>query len=363
MTCIRAKRLPIMLLMASLSAYGRVHPDYDIAGEYLPKLVDESALVCKGEVTKVFPSRLAPNPGHLNTPATVRIDRCFKGQAPSAEIKVLYDGILPSAGFSGGTFPLILESGDYALFFLEPLGEEFAPVSINYGVETVSRLAAPSDKSIVDPLQLIERDLIAGLDDSNRDLVLANIRLLGLMEKLHSSDKLKRIANSEDLLVAAYAWEALMRLGDYSNFQQVAQFFADQPQSSEFLMEPANRIWSMQSRLSTQIERITDPRFLPQLEAWMFSSKLVLKCDAIGAVRHIASPHSVPAFLKLLDDPSPEFRFDATMGLIEIIGGGPEIPIFRWEEFKADPAGTSAKVKDWWQTSGRHRLPPETTVL
>jgi hypothetical protein len=157
--------------------------------------------------------------------------------------------------------------------------------------------------------------------------------------------------------VSTYAWEALMRLGDYSNFQQVAKFFAEQAQSSEFLMDPALRIWRMQSRLSTLIERISDPKFLPQLEEWMFSPKLFLKRDSIGAVRQIASPHSAPEFLKLLDDPDPMLRFDATMGLIAIIRGGPGIPAFKWEDFKSNPAETSARVKQWWQTSGRFRLP------
>jgi len=352
----------MILLLGSISAYPRVHPSFDDGGEYLPKLVAESTLVCKGEVTKVPPLRVAPNPGHLNTPAAVHIDRCFKGQPHSAEIAVLYDGVLPSAGFSGGIFPVVLERGDYALFFLEPRGEQFAPVNVNYGVQTVSRLAAAVEKSIVDPLQLIECELIAGLKDSNRDLVLANIRLLGYMKELHSTAELKKLAKSKDLLVSIYAWEALMRMGDYSSFKQVAQFLAGQPLSIEFLMDPADRIWRMQNRLSRQIERITDPQFLPQLEEWMYSPKLFLKRDAISAVRRIALPRSEPAFLKLLDDPNPEFRFDATMGLIEIIGGGAGIPVFRQEDFQSEPAATSARVRQWWQTNGRYRLPPTSTV-
>src|SRR5207248_1568866 len=140
---------------------------------------------------------------------------------PSAEIAVLYDGVLPSAGISGGIFPLILERGDFALFFLQPRGEQFAPVSVNYGVLTVSRLASTDEEAIVDPLHLIERDLLAGLKESNRELVLANIRLLGFMTHLHSNAELKKLANSSDLLVSAYALEALMRLGDYSSFHHV----------------------------------------------------------------------------------------------------------------------------------------------
>jgi hypothetical protein len=347
----------MVLALASDVAYARTHPWNDIGGEYLPKLVRESTLVCKGEVTKVFPLRFAPNPGYLNTPAAVHIERCFKGQAPSAEIAVLYDGILPSAGWAGGILPLILERGDFALFFLEPRGEQFAPVNINYGVQSVSRLAAATDKSIVDPLQLIERELIVGLKDSNRELALANIRLLGYMEHLQSTAELKSLANSKDLLVSAYALEALMRLGDYSSFNRVAKFFAGQPQSLEFRMDTAARTWRMQGRLAAQIGRVRDPRFLPQLEEWMFSPKPFLKDNAINAVRRIASPHSESALLRLLDDPDPGFRFDAAMGLIEIIGGGPGIPVFGWEDFQSEPIKTSARVRQWWQTSGRYRLP------
>lgn len=358
MTRWTAIRLPAMWLLAALSAYPRMHPSNDLGGAPIPKLVSASALVCAGEVTRVPPLRTAPSIEPLNTPATVHLVRCFKGQPPAANIEVLYDGVLPSAGFAGGALPLILERGDYALFFLKPHGEEFAPVDVNYGVATISRHTASADPSIEEPLLLIERELIAGLNDSSRDLVLANIRLLGLMEELHSPGELKRLANSNDLLTCAYAWEALMRVGDYSNFQQVADFLAAQPKSSEFLMDPAIRIWNMQIRLSTQIEKISDARFLPQLEQWMFSPKLFLKRASIGAVRHIALPDSVPSFLKLLDDPNPDFRFDAAMGLIEIVGGGPDIPIFGWKDFQLNPELTSARVREWWKTSGRYRLHP-----
>lgn len=125
--------------------------------------------------------RTAPSIEPLNTPATVHVVRCFKGLSPSADVEVLYDGILPSAGFAGGTVPLVLERGDYALFFLKPHGKEFAPVDVKYASKRYCG-SPHRPTSIIDPLQLMEPELIAGLKDSSRDLVLTNIRLLGLME-------------------------------------------------------------------------------------------------------------------------------------------------------------------------------------
>src|SRR5436305_4143821 len=53
-----------------------------------PKLMADSALVCKGEVVEAADVTVVsdPRPPHRTATAIVHVDRCFKGERPASEI-------------------------------------------------------------------------------------------------------------------------------------------------------------------------------------------------------------------------------------------------------------------------------------
>jgi HEAT repeat protein len=75
----------------------------------------------------------------------------------------------------------------------------------------------------------LELDLKAGLNDSKPELVLDSIRMLGNMRHLKSTAELTALLDSPDPLVRTYAYEAMLRLHDYSVLPAVAHWLETQP--------------------------------------------------------------------------------------------------------------------------------------
>lgn len=321
--------------------------------EPIPQLMTDSSLVCKGEVKAAPDIKFAPYPQRFTGIATVHLDHCYKGTPPYSDISVLFDDTLQAAGSSR---EVVLRPGDYRLFFLVSEGNNYKPVDDFFAVLPISHLSTERRDEAANPMFLLELDLEAGLADPDQDRMLDSIRMMGNMKNLRSTAELKSLTQSSDILVRTYAYEALVRLGDYSVLPQVDQFFATQPQAPRELFMPRDHLLSMQSRLAMQISVIKDAKVLPQLEHLLLSDNLILRSDALQAVRAINSPHSAPMFYKLLDDSDVDNRFGAMQALLTLTGGGviPWVPT--WDEFRQRPDFYAAVCKDWWDTEGRKRL-------
>src|SRR5215469_6376981 len=189
--------------------------------EPIPQLMEQADLVCKGLVTNAPPTIEGPYTKEKTGVAQVRVDRCFKGDPGTAEIPVLFDWILPPGGGPG----VVLRTGDYYLFFLKKQsGGRYLPFDDFFSTLRISRLLGDTPHD-ADNMQLLELDLKAGLNDKDQELMLDSIRMLGNMRYLRSTSELKDLAQNHDLLVRTYAWQALMRLGDYSVLPSVVEFF------------------------------------------------------------------------------------------------------------------------------------------
>lgn len=105
--------------------------------ENIPKLMADSALVCKGEVLEAPEATVSsdPQPPHQTATAVLRVDRCFKGQAPSDSLLVLFDNILPPGG---GPY-VVIRKGDYRLFFLQNEGTKYSLADEWFGQLSISR--------------------------------------------------------------------------------------------------------------------------------------------------------------------------------------------------------------------------------
>jgi hypothetical protein len=320
--------------------------------EPIPKLMEQSSLVCKGEVKSAPEVEFVEHPERFTGTATVLIDRCFKGSPPPNEIHVLFDREVPRAGGGG---EVVLRNGDYRLFFLRSQGDEFKPVDDFFAVLCISRLVAATDvgSTTNDPMYLLEQDLKAGLRDSDKERVIDSIRVLGNMKHLRSTTDLKRLANSSDPLVKTYAWQALLRLQDYSVLPAVAEFLNARPETPKVLVLPRDNLLEMQSQLHGEMANVRDPNALPYLEDFAVSNKEYLRMAALQALRAINSPHSAPTFLKALDDPNTDNGFSAMQGLLTLAGGGAIEWVPTWPEFKEDPRFYAAKCREWWYAEGR----------
>jgi hypothetical protein len=326
--------------------------------ENIPKLMSEATLVCKGLIEGAPPLTSAVDPPRFSTTATFHAVRCFKGEPPSANFSVLFDGVLPA----GGGPALILRTGDYVLLFLKPKDGEYLPIDQFFGALPISRISNPATDAVKDPMRLLESDLKAGLDDDDEDLVLDSIRMLWNMRHLQSTRELKALQNASNPLVRTYAWEALLRLGDYSVLKDVGEFFATEAEAPQDLFLPRDRLKQMQYRLANQIIFIKDPDALPQLEKFLFSPNHILRTKALQAVRRINSPHSAPVLYKLLEDGDVDNRFGAMQGLLSLAGGGYYDWVPSWEVFREDPDFYVAACRIWWEREGKYkiatRMPP-----
>jgi hypothetical protein len=317
--------------------------------ENIPKLLDESSLVCKGEVTaSAKPLPLADAPRMTGT-ATVHVDRCFKGDPGGNEIHVLVDGFVPP----GGGHMFALNQGDYRLFFLRSVDGKYAVVDEWFGALSASREVAPALRGGSDPKSALELDLDAGLRDSNPDRALDSIRMLGNMKSLHSTAELKALLDAPDLLTKTYVWQALLRIGDYSALPAVAEFFATQPEAPRELILPRDNLFYMQGELEREVGSIHSLKALPYLEKFAVSDKGFLRMEALQALRQIQSPHSAPVLLQELEDPDPDNGFSAMQGLLALAGGGAFDRVLSWAEFRQSPQFYAAKTREWWLAEGK----------
>jgi hypothetical protein len=286
-------------LLSAVAALGYPRPPEGT--ENIPKLMEEATLVCKGEVTSApKPLSVADAPRMTGT-ATVRVDRCFKGDPGGSEIRVSVDSFLPPGG--GPAF--ILNPGDYRVFFLKSLDDKYAVVDEWFGALRASREIAHAPGG-GDPKLLLELDLKAGLHDSDPERVLDSIRMLGNMKTLRSTAELKTLLDAPDLLVKTYVWQALLRLKDYSVLPAVAEFFVAQPEAPRELFLPRDRLFAMQDELVGEVSTIRSLDALPYLERFAVSESRFLRMEALQALRQIGSAHSASVLLRELDDPDPD---------------------------------------------------------
>jgi hypothetical protein len=332
------------------------YPRPAVGTENIPKLVADSTLVCKGEVTEAPDVTSTPDtaPPHLTAIALVEVSRCFKGEPPPSNvIPVLFDGVIPVAPSPY----VVLRRGDYRLFFLKPQNErsgKYVMVDQWFGQLTISRLlTAPT--SDADPLRQLELDLKAGLQDADHDRLLDSIRMLGNMRHLQSTAELTMLLDSPDPLVRTYVYEAMLRLHDYSVLPAVEQWLIAQPLAPRELFLPRDALFNMQRRLGVEISGIRDPSTISILLRLLQLPDPILRHEVLGAVRAMHSLESAPSLLMMLDDPDANNAFSAMQSLFELAGGGvidwvPSLP-----EFRSDPTYYAAKCREWWQAEGEQK--------
>jgi hypothetical protein len=207
-------------------------------------------------------------------------------------VLVWFDSVVPP---HGGPYA-VLQKGAYRLFFLKPAGGQYALVDVWFGSLAISHLLAPVfSEDCRSPMQSLESDLKTGLQDADRERVLDSIRMLGNMRHLQSTDELKLLSDSHDPLVRTYAYEALLRLHDYSVLSAVAEWLKAQPPSPSSLIFPRDALFEMQYRLAWEISQIRDPSTLPMLVRLLQLPDPIVRGEVLQSVLALQSPDSAQA--------------------------------------------------------------------
>jgi len=344
----RAAPLFSLPMAAIFCSHALAYPGPLSGTENIPKLMVDSAPVCKGEVVEAAEVTVVsdPRPPHRTAIAMVHVDRCFKGERPAGElVPVLFDNILPPGG---GPY-VVLRKGDYRLFSLKPEENRYVLVDDWFGQLSISRQLGAMPSGDTDPMHGLEMDLKAGLNDRDHERVLDSIRMLGNMRHLQSKEELVSLLDSHDPLVRAYVFEAMLRLHDYSVLPAVDQWLTAQPQPPPSLILPKDALFEMQFRLAREISTIRDPAALPILHRLLRLPGPIVRQEVLEAVRAINSPQSAPTLLKMLDDPYADNAFTAMQTLIQFAGGGaidwvPSLPVFR-----ENPSYYADQCREWWE--------------
>jgi hypothetical protein len=288
----RAVPLFCLPIAAILCSQALAYPRPDVGTENIPKLMADSSLVCKGEVTEAPELTFSadPDPPRLTATAVVHVDRCFKGEAPANEtLLVLFDSVLPP---HGGPY-VVLQKGDYRLFFLKPENDKYVLVDVWFGNLPISRRLADLPVGNAGSMQQLESDLKAGLRDSDSERVLDSIRMLGNMRHLQSTVELESLLGSPDPLIRTSVYEAMLRLRDYSVLPAVARWLEAQPPAPPSITLPGDALFEMQYRLGRQLSQIRDPAALPVLLRLSQLPDPILRREALDSVRAIRSAGNI----------------------------------------------------------------------
>jgi hypothetical protein len=321
-------------------------------------MMQKASLVCKGEVTSAPTPTLGDNTPRMSGTAWIRLDRCFKGDVGRSPIPLAVDQYYAFGG--GPTF--FLKPGDYRLLFLTAKDGRYMIVNEWFGSLKASRNLSSSGRDADTPMASLERDLEAGLQDKDTELVLENIRMLGNMRALHSTAELKSFLGDRDPIVRTYVWQALLRLKDYSVLSAVAEFFASQPLLPPSLTLPRDRLLYMQSELVQEIGGIRSSEALPFLETFAVSKEPVLRRNALQAIRQIRSAHSIPVLFNELDDSDRHNSFSAMQGLLSLRSANSSTDwVPTMEEFLQSPDLWVAKTRQWWDVEGKAG-PPDSSL-
>jgi hypothetical protein len=342
--------------VTAVNAFG--YPSPLPGTEPIPEMMQEASLVCKGEVTSAPTPTLGDNTPRTSGTAWVRLDRCFKGDVGRSPIPLAVDQYYAPGG--GPTF--FIKPGDYRLLFLTPKDGRYMIVNEWFGSLKASRNLSSSGRDADTPMASLERDLEAGLQDKDTELVLENIRMLGNMRALHSTVELKSFLGDRDPIARIYVWQALLRLKDYSVLSAVAEFFSSQPLLPPSLNLPRDRLLYMQSELVREIGGIRSSEALPFLETFAVSKEPVLRSNALLAIRQIQSAHSIPVLLNELDDSDRHNSFSAMQGLLSLRSANSStdwVPTI--EEFLQSPDLWVAKTRQWWDVEGKVG-PPDSSL-
>jgi hypothetical protein len=295
--------------------------------------------------------------------ANLAVNRWYKGEPGSETIRLKY--IYP--GFGSGDDCIDLNRSSSWLIFAKLTDDGAYEFSDNYeGGLPVSAILAPALKG--DWVHQLQQDLIAGLQDANPDLRLANIARLGALKLRSSGSALHDLVENGNELEARWAIYAALRSGDPSVFPKIESILIEKdslsvPPQTERPIEallltdstallpdsaaPQASMKGIEIQIQYEIRNLRNPEAVPMLARIARSAKEDNVRDiSLSAIRSIDNPRSLAALVDLLDDPDPKLRTEA-FDAIRHITTVPECQEGEVGSESIEPC------KAWWEQEGR----------
>jgi len=334
----------LLTLSAASMLHAKVMPSW--GSESVPQLFAKSSLVFSGQVGTVSQTEQTGSDGDgpsrllLRVTATVKVDRLYKGDASGAAVAITYDR--PADDVCAVSFCITLKTGEYGLFFVTGVGNNYQLVDAHFGRWSVSRSHPVPQKP---GLSGLESDLIAGLSDNDERDLLDTVELLGGFDRLDSTQPLLDVLPIASQRVKAAIYVALLRQRDYRRLLNIA---ANVERASR-----DTQVSILQDRILFYIGEIHTAAAVPVLLTLATSRSDQLRESVIHALRQTGSPTGVPALIAALDDPIEVIRYDAVLGLATIERRPNLAPSV--DAFERDAQIYIDAWKSWWLESGRAR--------
>lgn len=295
--------------------------------------------------------------------ANLAVDRWYKGEPGTETIRLKYT----YPGFGSGDDCIDLNRSSSWLIFAKRTADGAYEFSDNCeGGLPVSAIVAPATKG--DWVHQLQQDLIAGLQDADPDLRIANIARLGALKLRSSGSALHALVENGNELEARWAIYAALRSGDPSVFARVESMLIDNdslsiPPQTERPIEvplltdstallpysaaPQCSMEGLKIQIQYEIGNLRNPEAVPMLaQIARSATEDNVRSVAYSAIRWINDPRSLAALVDLLDDPDPKLRTEA-FDAIRHITTVPECQEGDVESGLIEPC------KAWWEGEGR----------
>jgi hypothetical protein len=317
--------------------------------ENLRSLFESADLVCAGRVVELVPvGTITRHVGTVDLPfriaqATIAAQRFYKPRSAVSTVRVTLYQPIPSPLVGATVLPSPkLSQNEYVLLFLKHVDSRLELSDKWFSIHEMSPLISQAQSSA--GFDALEADLQAGLQDS--DHVFDNLKLLSMFETVHSSEGIRRFADSSDIRVRGMALLALLKLGDYSHVQDSLEFMSLQGPPS---------MTEIQRLMKQPFNKFNDAKAIPVLLHFAGSPTLSVRQSVVKALRNVGDARCVPELVSRLDDVDFYIRYDALFALARIDGKlNPEwVPDLGG--FKEHERRYLAKWKSWWVNEGAAR--------
>lgn len=336
------------LLIGFLLSFGSVPP---ITAHVVPiqnifYLTKQAHVVCKGKVLNtrdrgILEQEIDGEKANITRVTIIfQIDKIFKGKVKSNIIEI--------EAFTSCDVPFInLNKEGYFLVFLDgPINDVYKFTDQYVGSMPITSKAIV-DTNATDPLDLLELELLASLQEDDRKLMMIAIEQLGNLKHVRSTKPLKDLLQLPDQEITGAVYNSIIKLNDYSILKEAIKYI-EQPTTDQ-------HIQVKQAKIARSICFIRDQQTIPILNEQLILSKVGFLREYISrALRAMKNPSSVPYFIAALDDPAQEVRYQALMGLAEIEDKNGE-----WapgiENFTSNGIPAVKLWKHWWQSEGKSK--------
>jgi hypothetical protein len=307
----------------------------------LDKLTEESTLIVLGELASVEQGIRKDTIEFNNARINVRVDRgtlqvyqVLKGYQPGPSIT--YESLLPQEPIGWRVLP----EHAYGLFFFRLTATGMLVFTNPYDpyIPASRGLGSSGDTPLDRVISVL--GAVTGIPDSSQSLKQEALWYLEHSKSNASSVALRAALSNPDPVLAVSAARALMRRGDGSGFEIVKRVYLPGPQSLPDNLEEtvANAIGA----------GIRDPKLIPDLEELLDSSSKYMRRGVTEALIGTTSPKAVTGLRRALADSDFEVRYNAVVGLAEIMGEKAWRP--SREEFRSDE---SKYLSHWREAAGK----------